>query len=71
MSLEYIRKYYGVPAKRGGIVEVREQGGAWVKGKILSGTHNLKIKIDSRNVALRYHPESIDLRYLKEVSHEK
>ncbi len=43
MSMEYVREYYGVPAKRGGRVVVLDLAGnkTETKGTIVSATHNL------------------------------
>lgn len=63
MSMAYIRKYYGVPAKRGGRVEVTNATGVR-RGTIASATHYVFIRIDGDRVALPYHPNSEGLRYL-------
>lgn len=63
MSIEYIRKTYGVPAKRGGRVEYT--GGTMPElGTIrsASGGH-LNIQIDGRKDARPFHP-TWKLRYL-------
>ena len=49
MSLEYIRKTYGVPAKRGGRVRYTDGDGAIWNGRITSarGAH-LRVLVDDR-----------------------
>lgn len=56
MSMDYIRQYYGVPAKSGG--RVRYSGGlAPVEGTIVvaQGAH-LLIRLDGQHEAMPYHP---------------
>lgn len=70
MSLEYIRKTYGVPAERGGRVEYT--GGAEaIEGTITGadGAHVL-IRLDGRKRALPFHP-TWELRYLAEPTHDR
>lgn len=61
MSMKYVRKYYGVPAKRGGRVAVLDLAGkeTGTEGTILSATHNLRVRIDGRRNPVRYHPLSL------------
>lgn len=56
MSMEYIRKTYGVPAKRGGTVNVMLDGFS-VQGTI-TGTKGqyLRIRIPGRRRSGLYHP---------------
>ena len=62
MSMEYVRKTYGVPAKRGGRVSMM-WGLALVTGTITSADHAIVVKPDMHNnKRLRYHPN--DLKYL-------
>ena len=50
MSMEYVRRYYGVPAKRGGRVQF-----FGAQGTITSATHYLRVRMDDgRRVLL--HP---------------
>jgi len=60
MSLEYIRNYYGVPAKRGAKVRFFFAG-KWNIGKIVSGDHYLRIAPDEfpRN-RLIFHPTDVE-----------
>lgn len=65
MSIDYIRRYYGVPAKKGGRVEYT--GGAKpVLGTICGadGAH-LTIRLDGMKHTMPYHP-TWKLRYLEE-----
>lgn len=56
MSMEWVRKTYGVPAKRGMRV-VYTGGGAPVSGTIRSArTGRLKIQMDGAKSAKSYHP---------------
>ena len=65
MSMDYIRKTYGVPAKRGGKV-LMKLGLAWVQGTITSADHAVIIRPDMhKNKRLRYHPQDINLKYLE------
>ena len=65
MSFDYVRKAYGVPAKRGGKVEVKGPDGCWIPGKLVRADHHVIVRPDGMNVALRYHPADNDhLRYL-------
>lgn len=59
-SFEYIRRYYGVPAKRGGRVQI------WTGevGTIVSTYHsNLTIRLDGSQYVGHYHP-TFGLKYL-------
>lgn len=64
MSLEWIRKYYGVPARRGGRVEYTGGGGNEL-GTIFgtSGPH-LRIRLDGKKHSTPFHP-TWELRYLE------
>lgn len=66
MSLDWIRKYYGVPAKRGGRVEYTG-GGKPKFGTIcgVSGSH-LSIRLDSAKHPMPFHP-TWELRYLPPI----
>lgn len=65
MSLDYIRKAYGVPAKRGGRVcytgEGREEFGTIIGA---SGAH-LKVRLDGIKHGLPFHP-TWEIAYLPE-----
>ena len=56
MSMQYIRKYYGVPAKRGGRI-VYTGGYLPREGTIVGsiGAH-LKLRLDGDNKASAFHP---------------
>jgi hypothetical protein len=49
MSLQYIRRTYGVPAKRGGRIRYTDEGGHIFNGRITSarGAH-LRVLVDDR-----------------------
>ena len=57
MSLEYIRNYYRVPAKKGKIVSYKGKLGM-ITGA--SGPH-VKVRLEGEKNALPYHPD--DLKY--------
>jgi hypothetical protein len=63
MTLAWIRKYYGVPAKRGGRVEYTGEGYPEL-GTIFgaSGAH-LRVRLDGANRTTPFHP-TWKLRYL-------
>ncbi|TDB26820.1 hypothetical protein ATCM_03690 [Stenotrophomonas sp. ATCM1_4] len=63
-GMEWVRKNYGVPAKRGGRVEYTGDGRP-EPGTIISATPSghLKVELDSRPRAVRLHP-TWKLRYL-------
>jgi hypothetical protein len=52
MSMEYIRKSYNVPAKRGMRVIANTEPG------VITGSdgHYLRVRLDIMNRSLRYHP---------------
>ena len=64
MSMEWVRKNYGVPAKRGGRVEYNGSRSGPRLGTIIAsvGPH-LRIRLDGDKDALIYHP-TWELRYL-------
>ena len=55
--LEYVRNYYGVPAKKGKVVSYNGKLGV-ITGA--SGPH-VKVKLEGAKHALPYHP--MDLKY--------
>lgn len=64
MSMEWVRKNYGVPAKRGGRVEYTGDKSGPRFGTITASVGpRLRIKLDGDDVALIYHP-TWELRYL-------
>lgn len=64
MSMEYVRKTYGVPAKRGGRVEYTG-GGKVELGTITSARNgHVYIQLDGWSFAKPFHP-TWELRYLK------
>lgn len=55
MSMEYVRKHYGVPAKRGArICYHGEKGDEY--GTILSARDNLRVRMDATGQVLIFHP---------------
>lgn len=64
MSIAWVRKYYGVPAKVGGRVEYTGERGKSAYGTICgaSGSH-LSIRLDGCKHSLPFHP-TWELRYL-------
>lgn len=63
MSMDYVRKTYGVPAKRGGRVEVRQDNGAVFDGTITKATHYVWIRLDGTRHARPYHPTDPAITY--------
>ena len=57
MSLEYIRNYYRVPAKKGKIVSYKNKLGV-ITGA--NGPH-VKMRLEGERYSLSYHPS--DLKY--------
>lgn len=52
MSMDYVRRYYRVPAKRGG--RVTTQDGS--EGTITSATHYVYVRLDGMKFSRPYHP---------------
>ena len=68
MSMEYIRKHYGVPAKRGGIVRFAPDGNRTMEtiGVIVgSRGARLRVRMGDEKKAGTYHP-TCDLEYLSQ-----
>lgn len=71
MSMEYIRKTYGVPAKRGGRVEFESGANNMLLGTITgSRGARLRIRLDGHKHAFNYHP-TWNLTYLPPTGHQK
>lgn len=64
MGFDYIRRFYGVAAKRGGRVEVRQQNGAVFLGTITRATHHVFIRVDGVSHSRPYHPTDPAITYL-------
>lgn len=66
MTMEYVRKTYGVPAYRGAPVEVKSEG-KWWSGRITSATHYVHVRTDAcPTTILRFHPLDTDhIQYLE------
>lgn len=65
MSIEYIRKTYGVPAKRGGRVRYTGAKEPQLGTIVATDGAYLKIRLDGKKHALPYHP-TWELEYLPE-----
>lgn len=63
MSMEYIRNYYGVPAKKGGAIEYTGDGTP--KNGVITGSDGtyLSIRLEGQKFSRPYHP-TWELRYL-------
>lgn len=61
MSMDYVRRTYGVPAKRGGRVRVRFEK---KYGTITSATQYVHVRLDGRKKPDRFHP--LALEYFEE-----
>lgn len=69
MSMDYVRRYYGVPAKKGGRVslEVNRPTGLGPMtrlGTITSATHYILVRFDDVTFSVPVHPKEDGLRYL-------
>jgi len=63
MSMDYVRRYYGVPAKVGGRVELDTNKGTR-RGVITSASHYIYVRFDDCKFAVPLHPQEDGLRYL-------
>lgn len=63
MSIGYVRRYYGVPAKRGGRVAWDRRDGT-MYGTITRATNYVYIRFDGEKHSRPLHPMEIGLRYL-------
>lgn len=66
MSMEYVREYYGVPAKRGGRVQVKmdyeyEDNGK--TGTITRATQYVFVRLDGEKRSIPFYPK--ELKYLE------
>lgn len=69
MSMDYVRKYYNVPAKRGGKVRFFFAG-KWNTGTIKSADHSLRVAPDeSPRKRLTFYPT--DVEYLTGDEHNE
>jgi len=66
VSMDYIRRTYGVPAKRGARIEFRDHNGRWHKGVIVA-SRGMYLRARMPTLGARdivtLHPTS-DVRYL-------
>ena len=68
MSMDYIRRTYGVPVKRGMRVRVKGFDG-WTDGRITSATHYVMVAPDKwPNSRIRCHPTDESVIQYPEVS---
>lgn len=63
MSIDYIRNYYGVPAKVGGRVALDSTHGT-KEGTITGATHYVMVRFDGNKHSVPLHPKEDGLRYL-------
>lgn len=63
MSLDYIRKTYSVPARRGGRVEYTGEGKPELGTITSAGGAHLNIRLDGIKHTMRFHP-TWELKYL-------
>ena len=64
MSLDYIRRYYGVPAKRGGRVSWATSKGVRL-GTITRATNYVYVRFDDAKHPVPLHPKEDGLSYLE------
>lgn len=67
MTLEYIRKYYGVPAKRGQQVHYKATGSSRIdwQGRIVGASGGrLRVRFDGHKRTYVVHPADDGLHYL-------
>lgn len=61
MSMEYVRKTYGVPAKRGGRVIAKDGMGRTTTGTITGARSGyLRIRLDGWGYSQNYHPTTVE-----------
>ena len=63
MSFDYIRRYYSVPAKRGGRVAWDTSTGTRL-GTITKATNYVYVRFDDAKFSVPLHPKEDGLRYL-------
>ena len=66
MSMEYIRDYYRVPAKRGGRVKYTGQANPKEGTIVGSNGGHLKIRLDGEEHAWTFHP-TWEIEYLEDA----
>ena len=59
MSMAYVRRYYGVPARRGARVTYNGR-----PGRITSADHRIRVRFDGDNFSSIIHPTEEGLIYL-------
>jgi hypothetical protein len=64
VSFDYVRRFYGVPAKRGGRVSwVEPTFGNTLHGTIVSASHYVHVRFDGAELVHRFHPTDPGLTY--------
>lgn len=66
MSMDYVRRTYGVPAKRGGLVDVQQSDGRTVRMEITKATHYVWLRVLGGRYARPYHPTDPSLTYIND-----
>ena len=56
MSLDYVRRTYGVPARRGGRVRYEYLSGVYRYGRIASATNLLRVRWEDDGTRANLHP---------------
>ena len=64
MSMEFVRRTYRVPAKRGARVRYSFTRGSRPKGTILWASHYLHVRFDGEKQIYRIHPSDDSLEWL-------
>lgn len=63
MSMDYVRRTYGVPAKRGGQVAYRTKHRARI-GRITKADHRIYVRFEDARFSVPIHPADEHLTYL-------
>lgn len=63
MSMDYVRKTYGVPAKRGGLIAYRTKYRTRM-GRITKATHHIYVRFEDAQFSVPIHPTDEHLTYL-------
>lgn len=62
MSMEYVRKTYGVSVKRGQRVAF-ELAGERRLGRVTGATHYVRVRFDGQKRSVNIHPKDVGLNY--------
>jgi hypothetical protein len=69
VSLDYIRNYYGVPAKRGMRVEYCGHDNVRRKGTVTGASYaHVRVRLDGEKISKPYHPKDDYLIYLTGIT---